>query len=842
MKLIKKILTLSLLAILPISGLTPIAQAFPTYDVTFDIQGHGVQPEPVIGVSTIAFASLPAQNTDGVFTFSGWSTTSNGAVLTGDYTPVANSTLYAIWQDNTPPAPTGFTITFDNQGHGTMPSNMTNITELVLADMPTMSNDGHFTFLGWATTPTGPTTTEFIPEGDSTLYAIWQDTTPAPVVHTITYDLGTHGTGTVPTQEPVTDGTSFNFALAPTSDDANFAFVGWWEAATSATWTAGDSYMPTTDMILVANWQDNTPVDPCLLDGTAFGCPGYFPPATYTVSFDNNGHGVAVDPVTNVSMIAYGALPAQINDDTSTFQGWSTTNDATGILSGDYTPTADSTLTAIWVVTAPVTYTVSFDTQGHGTGVDNITNVSSITFSSLPTSTDSAWTLLGWSETVGGETISTDYTPVADSTLYAIWVANPAPTTFTVTFDNNGHGVAVNPATGVSTLAFGDLPAQQNDGYFTFSGWSTTNDATGILSADYIPSADSTLTAIWVDTTPSIPVTYTINFNKNGHGTDQAAATGVTTLLFTSLPSMGNDGYFTFTGWSATSNGVVLTTDFTPSADSTLYAIWVDNTPAPTPPSGGGYVAPVNPPAPTQSSTIASYSASKGSVNGGDKLVVNGNFTSNISNISIDGVNLDPSAWVQTGSTITITMPAHVAGTVSIQIYNGQSPLLATGSYTYEAVVIENPVVPTTPVIPEEPKTPEVPATPNTPDVPVVTPEVPVVIDSTPKGPLAKPLAIKVYFDLGSSLVKGNNLTELKALAKKVKGLGGKITIEIMGYAQPTKGTEKSDLVLASNRAKSVAKILKGLGVDTKIVYTGMGRAVSNNAKSRYVAINIKNA
>ena len=95
---------------------------------------------------------------------------------------------------------------------------------------------------------------------------------------------------------------------------------------------------------------------------------------------------------------------------------------------------------------------------------------------------------------------------------------------------------------------------------------------------------------------------------------------------------------------------------------------------------------------------------------------------------------------------------------------------------------------------------------------------------------------------LNSTKITDANMAVLKSIAKKAKGLGSKITIEVMGFAQPTKGTEKSDLVLASNRAKAVAKILKGLGVNTKIEYMGMGRATNNNAGSRYVSINIKNA
>ena len=76
-----------------------------TYTVTFDNQGHGTSPSPATEVTTLLFADLPTESTDGTFTFLGWSTTPTGSVLTGDYTPSANSILYAIWSDGTPPPP-----------------------------------------------------------------------------------------------------------------------------------------------------------------------------------------------------------------------------------------------------------------------------------------------------------------------------------------------------------------------------------------------------------------------------------------------------------------------------------------------------------------------------------------------------------------------------------------------------------------------------------------------------------------------------------------------------------------------------------------------------------------
>lgn len=76
------------------------SRAITSYNVQFDNQGHGTKPADANGVTSIALADLPPESTDGNFTFKGWSETTTGAVLTGAYTVSADSTLYAIWEDN----------------------------------------------------------------------------------------------------------------------------------------------------------------------------------------------------------------------------------------------------------------------------------------------------------------------------------------------------------------------------------------------------------------------------------------------------------------------------------------------------------------------------------------------------------------------------------------------------------------------------------------------------------------------------------------------------------------------------------------------------------------------
>ncbi|CAN2229833.1 OmpA-like domain containing protein [Candidatus Nanopelagicaceae bacterium] len=103
--------------------------------------------------------------------------------------------------------------------------------------------------------------------------------------------------------------------------------------------------------------------------------------------------------------------------------------------------------------------------------------------------------------------------------------------------------------------------------------------------------------------------------------------------------------------------------------------------------------------------------------------------------------------------------------------------------------------------------------------------------------PLKSTFVLKVYFDLGSSDVKGENLKKLRALAQSLTRLGKSITINVTGYAQPTPGSEAIDRVLSLIRAAAVAKLLKANGVTTRVTYLGAGRATINAPSSRYVEI-----
>jgi len=171
-----------------------------------------------------------------------------------------------------------------------------------------------------------------------------------------------------------------------------------------------------------------------------------------------------------------------------------------------------------------------------------------------------------------------DYASTGDITLYAQWNS-------TITYNGNGQTSAAStvPAAtlikGVgATTTLANQGSMTRTGY-TFAGWNTQADGGGTdypVGTTYTTSGNATLYAKW---------TRTITYNVNGatSGTPERAtdvfvnAQTVSIATFPTVGTMARQGY-TFAGWSTTTTGAALTTPYTPSANTTLYARWTANT------------------------------------------------------------------------------------------------------------------------------------------------------------------------------------------------------------------------------------------------------------------------
>ena len=100
-------------------------------------------------------------------------------------------------------------------------------------------------------------------------------------------------------------------------------------------------------------------------------------------------------------------------------------------------------------------------------------------------------------------------------------------------------------------------------------------------------------------------------------------------------------------------------------------------------------------PIPPQSDAISTASQSavsdSATVTSGSTFTLPGTFTRTIQNIYVDSTQLSKSSWVQTPTSLTITMPAHDAGTALITIFNGAFPLLTPITVHYVTPVVAKP-------------------------------------------------------------------------------------------------------------------------------------------------------
>ena len=194
-----------------------------TFSISFNVQGHGNKPEDMTtDENGMLTGGLPALNNVEGFTFVGWyldKECSEGQKYENDRPFNGNTTLYAKWTENTPTGTgsgssgskqdeslefkknedikTSVTygtithghhkITFDVQGHGNKPEDMTTDENGKLSgELPALDNVVGYTFGGWyleADCPEG----KKVNNGDTfttdtELYAKW-----TPITYTVTF-------------------------------------------------------------------------------------------------------------------------------------------------------------------------------------------------------------------------------------------------------------------------------------------------------------------------------------------------------------------------------------------------------------------------------------------------------------------------------------------------------------------------------------------------------------------------------------------------------------------------------------------------------------------------------
>ena len=456
------------------------------------------------------------------------------------------------------------------------------------------------------------TANNFMMTAPGTGTATYPGSTNSPSATTKTLD--SIAVTTAPTKTTYTAGENFNPAgmvVTATYSDTSTA------AVTSYTVTDGNSLTAGKTSVTIS-YTEGSVTKTCTQDITVNAAPKTLDSiavttaptkTTYTAGENFNPAGMVVTAtysdtstaaVTSYTVTDGNSLTAGKSTVTISYTEDGVTKTCTqAITVNAVTPPAPATLTGIAVKTAPtkVTYNEgdSFDATGmvieatySDSSKKNVTGYTYAPTAALTTS-DTEVTI---SYTEGGVTKTCTQaitvnavTPPAPATLTGIAVKT-APTKVTY---NEGDSF---DATGMVIEATYSDSSKKNVTGYTYAPTAalTTSDTEVTISYTEGGVTKTCTQAITVNAvTPPAPTEYTITFNGNG-GTPSAGTMSTIGGKLTSLPTATRSGSYSFDGWyTAASGGTQITTAYTFSANTTVYAHWTYTG------GGGSYYAPVVP-------------------------------------------------------------------------------------------------------------------------------------------------------------------------------------------------------------------------------------------------------
>ena len=380
------------------------------------------------------------------------------------------------------PEQTTCTITFEMNGHGT-PIEAQNVEQGQTAEKPEDPTEEGYTFKGWYMDKEYTTEFDFtLPlKTDYTLYAKWeQDVQPPvqPTTHTVTFDMG--GYGEQVAAQTVEDGKKATEPATPTAD-------GW----TFMEWQL-NTYDPTTGLSDFVKFDFNTPITEDITLG-AYWLPNisFFEVPVPIRTIVELGGNVAPGETTFSYVLTPGEYSDEVNDlvisgNTVAVNG-KEQKDSTITLKGTFPNNTNSinfTLTekndgeANWTYDES-SYIVIINreaVQGPDAGIHEYT-----------------YEVIIQKEKKGFNPIEVD---VAEFTNTYTKNQSPAPTTYTVTFDMNGHGTQINAQT-VNEGAKASKPADPTAEGYTFKGWYADEKLSTAFDFETAIKADTTVYAKW---------------------------------------------------------------------------------------------------------------------------------------------------------------------------------------------------------------------------------------------------------------------------------------------------------------------------------------------------------
>ena len=307
-----------------------------TYTVTVSNDGNGTgtaTPSTAAAGTTITLTATPNKG----YHFKEWQVISGGVTIKDDkFTmPDNNVEVKAIFEEDTPPAPTEHTVTVTSDGNGTAsasPAKAVAGAEITLSATPKTG----YHFKEWQVISGSVTIKDnkfIMPNDNVEVKAIFEkDAPPAPTEFTITFD----GNGGTPSVVSMTTTNQKLTSLPSASRSGSYSFDGWYTDKSGGTKITTDTVF-SANTTVYAHWT------------YIGGGGGYNPPVTYyTLRFETGG-GSDI-PSVREAYNAYIDLSQYVPTWRGhTFIGWYSERSLTNKVSGVYL-TKDMTVYAGWRV------------------------------------------------------------------------------------------------------------------------------------------------------------------------------------------------------------------------------------------------------------------------------------------------------------------------------------------------------------------------------------------------------------------------------------------------------------------------------------------------------------
>jgi len=270
-----------------------------TYTVTFQ-SNEGSHVVPILNIISGSTIDEPNAPVKSGFIFLGWFSDElllNPWNFESDLITL-DMTLYAKWIEETPVLL--FTVTFDSTG-GTIVPSYQNVVENSYINEPESPTKEGYTFEGWYTSLLFDTEFDFentTIQSHITLYAKWEEVIIEP---TFTVNFITLSDVIISPYLNVLLNSRINEPQAPTKE--GFVFIGWFIDETYTNPWDFDLDVITSDINLYAKWEE------VMVD--VFYTVHFI---TYTIT--------ALDPYENISMGSLIEIPATLEKEGYTFEGW----------------------------------------------------------------------------------------------------------------------------------------------------------------------------------------------------------------------------------------------------------------------------------------------------------------------------------------------------------------------------------------------------------------------------------------------------------------------------------------------------------------------------------------